>query len=177
MFFPWSEMRSLRYYKDDKCNLQTAYQLLKIGDVEGAAEQSKKNLEYCKSQPKIKPKTLARAYYNLGMSHFMRDEHDEALELFEQAYRLKSGSRIQETILECKRAKAEAAKMREYESRMALAETNKSASIAHPAAGKVEEAAEGTIGDRLRQLEDLRRQGLVSDEEYELKKKEILADL
>jgi len=124
MFFPWTETRELRYFKGKKCHLDTAYQLLRIDDVEGAAEQSADNLDFCLSQQKInpkkiKPKIVARAYYNLGMSYFMLDDFDKALEQLQQAYRLKPGRRIRETILECKRAKELAEEMRRYEIRTA----------------------------------------------------------
>ncbi len=177
MFFPWTETRSLRYFKGKKCDLEAAYQMLRIGDVEGAAEQSAKNLELCLSQSKVKPKTLARAYYNVGMSHFMRNKYDKALENLEKAYQLKSGSRITETILECKRAKKVAAEMRSYETRTAQAqrEDDDPSPFAGPSVPASEEPP--SIAERLQQLKELHQQGLLSQEEYEAKREEILKEL
>ncbi len=176
MFFPWTETRSLRYFKGKKCNLEAAYQKLRIGDVEGAAEQSAKNLEFCLSQSKIKPKTLSRAYYNVGMSHFMRNEYDKALENLEKAYQLKSGPRITETILECKRAKKVAADMRSYETRTAAKREDGDPS---PFAGSSTPASEenASIAERLEQLKELHEQGILTQDEYEAKRKKILEEL
>ena len=180
MFFPWIETQSLRFFKDDKCNLKNAYQLLKIGDIEGASIQSAKNLEECKSQPKVKSKLLAHAYYNLGMTHFLEGEHDEALKLFEEAYRLKSGSRIEETILECKRAQQEAENMRRFETRMELAagaERGPGALSKEPDSSGSQAADQDPVEERLRSLQSLLEKGLIDEEEYQTKREEILADL
>jgi len=85
MFLPWSEQRKLIFYDDDDCGLKRSSQLLKAQDVEGTFQASQQNLETCKNTPKVKDKVLGHAYYNMGMSHMMRDEYDQALEQFREA--------------------------------------------------------------------------------------------
>lgn len=179
MFFPWSEIKTLRYFKDKKCNLASAYQMLQIGDIDAAAEQSLANLEICKTTPKIKDKLLGKAYYNVGMSFFMQDKFDQALEYLNEAFRYRDGGRVQETIRECKKAKQEALGMRQYEERMEMvrAAPEGKSSFSGTDGGTKKTGAKKSIKERLEELAELHEQGLLSDEEYQAKKTQILAEL
>lgn len=105
LFLPWSEPTTLYYYDDKEHDLKLAYQQLSVGNLDQAYEQSKKNLAECKNDTKIKDKLLAHAYYNMGMSHMLRDEHDKALECFEEASKLRPGDIVTAAIYDCKKAK------------------------------------------------------------------------
>lgn len=180
MFFPWDERRNLYFFNDDECNLKAAFKLLKIDDVAGAAELSAENLEICKTAD-VKPKFLARAYYNLGMARLLQSRYDEALEYLEQAYRRDGGSIIADSIEEARRAQRLAAQMAELEDSAALGpEVAQARNQAQPTSG-ASEAAEGggasSLAARLEQLETLLDQGLISQKEYDEKRQEILGDI
>jgi tetratricopeptide (TPR) repeat protein len=171
MFFAWDERRQLYFFNDDECNLRAAFKLLQIDDVEGAAEVSAENLEVCKTAD-VKPKFFARAYYNLGMTRLLQSRYDEALGHLEQAYRLDGGSIIAESISETRRAKDLAAAMARVEDSAAVGPAIAQTSP-EPAAG----GGDGSVAARLQQLDSLLAQGLISDDEYEQKRKEILSEI
>lgn len=180
MFFPWDERRNLYFFNDDECNLRAAFKLLKIDDVAGAAELSAENLEMCKTA-EVKPKFLARAYYNLGMARLLQSRYDEALEYLEQAYRRDGGSIIADSIGEARRAQQLASQMAKLEDSAALGpEVAGAQDRAQPPSG-VSEAAEGggasSLAERLEQLDTLLDQGLISQKEYDEKRQEVLSDI
>jgi tetratricopeptide (TPR) repeat protein len=171
MFFAWDERRQLYFFNDDECNLRAAFKLLQIDDVEGAAEVSAENLEVCKTAD-VKPKFFARAYYNLGMARLLQSRYDEALGHLEQAYRLDGGSIIAESISETRRAKDLAAAMARVEDSAAVGPAVAQTSPEPAASG-----GDGSVAARLQQLDSLLAQGLISDDEYEQKRKEILSEI
>ena len=120
MFLPWSEQRKLIFYDDDDCGLKRASQLLKAQDVEGTFQASQQNLETCKNTPKVKDKVLGHAYYNMGMSHMMRDEYDQALEQFREAAQLRPGDIVNKAIAECQMAKELVLAMQQIDQRAAF---------------------------------------------------------
>ncbi len=179
MFFSWQEQRKLYFFNDDECDLRAAFKLLQINDLSGAERQSAENLETCKAAA-VKPKFLARAYYNLGMTKFLGAQYDEGLALLQQAYQMDGGSIIAESIGECRRAKelAEAMAKLEDSAEIGTAVATTGASpVAASSSGKASSpsaAGGGSVAERLRQLEDLRSKGLITETEYEAKRKEIL---
>ena len=120
MFLPWSEKTELVYYNDKDCGLKDAFDLLKNGDVGGATQLSEKNLQNCKSDPKIKDKVLGHAYYNVAMGHLIRDDHDKALESFREAARLRPGDIVAKAMGDCQKAKDMKLAMQQIEEKAAF---------------------------------------------------------
>jgi tetratricopeptide (TPR) repeat protein len=120
MFLPWSEKTNLIYYDNKEYGLKEAFELLKSGDAEGAFHRSQENLEKCKSDPQVKGKVLGHAYYNLGMSYMIRNEHDKALENFREAARLQPGDIVTKAMADCQRAKDLALEMQQVEDKAAV---------------------------------------------------------
>lgn len=114
MFFAWDERRELYFFNDDECDLRSAFKMLQIDDVEEAAELSERNLETCRSAS-VKPKFLARAYYNLGMARLLQSRYDDAIELLTEAFRRDGGDIVAESIAEARRAKSLAEDMARLE--------------------------------------------------------------
>lgn len=171
MFFPWKERRKLVFFDDGKCDLKTAFRMLQIGDLGTAEEQSRSNVATCQGSPDAKNKVKARAHYNLGMTLLLQENYDEALEQLETAFRLKPGKAMQQAIQECKRARRLSEEMSRYEvasGRGATTDTGEE---------EPQIAADDGIEGRLAKLKSLWERGLISDEEYEAKKTEILSDL
>ncbi len=105
MYFPWNENRTLYFFDDKDYNLKDAYKALKDGNIDRAFELSKQNLELCKKDNKAKDKQVSHANYNLGMCHLLRSEYTQAINYFNEAKELKSGSIVTDAIAECNRAK------------------------------------------------------------------------
>ena len=171
MLFAWDERRELYFFNDDECNLRAAFKLLQINDVEGAAEVSVENLKLCETAD-VKPKFFARAYYNLGMVRLLQSRYDEALENLQKAYRLDGGSIIAESIGEARRAQELATAMARVEESASL---GPAASQAPPQS--VTPVADSSPAARIQQLDSLLKQGLISPEEYQQKRKEILSEI
>ena len=120
MFFPWTEKTDLVYFNDKACGLKEAFQALKSGMTDLAYDRSMANLTTCEGLTKVKPKVLAHAYYNAGMSHMIRHEHDLALEAFYEAARLRPGTVVSDAIEDARRAQESAAAMQEMEEQTAV---------------------------------------------------------
>lgn len=174
LFFSWDEVRELYFFNDDECGLREAYKLLKIGDVAGARESSLWAVEQCR-QSAPKPKFLARAIYNLGMTHLLESQYEPALELLQEAYRLDGGSIIADSIQQCRRAQGLATAMARLEEHAELSLVAASAAAAPAAAGL--EPPPDSIEARLQRLEELHQKGLLSQAEYEEKRARVLEDL
>jgi len=193
MFFPWTERRELYFFNDKECGLKAAYGLMKIGEIDAAAKQSEENLEQCKTAD-VKPKFLARAYYNLGMTRFLQSRFEEALDLLKTAFGIDGGNIISESIAECRRAQSLAAEMAELDDggSFEVAAKESGGQDGGTASGTQDQGAKkmltakidgghsgagDTIAARLERLKALLDQGLISKEEYEAKRQEILKDL
>lgn len=194
MFFPWHERKELYFFNDDECDLRSAYELMEIGEIDSAAERSEENLEKCKTAD-VKRKFLARAYYNLGMTRFLQSRFDEALDLLKTAHGVKSGDIISESIAECRRAQRLSERMAELDEsggfelpsaggsggvRQASAgEPSREGRSRRRAAGGASGAGGGSasIKERLQKVESLHDQGLITDEEYQAKREEILEEI
>ncbi len=105
MFLPWSEPTTLYYYDNKEHDLKSAYQAMKAGKLDLAFDLSMKNLEGCKADAQIKEKLLSHAYYNVGMSYLLREEHDKAMEYFQQAAKLHPGDIVKSAMSKCAKAK------------------------------------------------------------------------
>jgi tetratricopeptide (TPR) repeat protein len=120
LYFPWSEMINLYYFDDKDGGLKQAFQALKAGDRDLAFNLSVQNLENCRNTADIKDKILAHAYYNLGMSYFIRGEYDKAIENFVEAQKLRPGEIVTKSISECKRAEALAIELQQVEDKASI---------------------------------------------------------
>lgn len=182
MFFPWPETRKLVFFNDKDCNLKTAFQLLRGGDVEGARRTSVDNLEMCRTASGVKPKTLAHAYYNVGMIDFIRRDYDDAQDNFRHAMSLKGGEIVSSAMADCHRAQQLATQMDQYEEdQSAVVAELSSAGSGGGVAAKDDHSSEtmgsSSTAERLRKLESLLKQGLITQQEYDQKRAAILADI
>lgn len=125
LFFPWSHETLLYYFDDKDGGLKQAYAALKAGDKELALNLSLQNLETCKKTDDIKPKILAHAYYNLGMSYMIKGEYDKAIENFSESQKLRPGTIVTEAIAKCNYSKNEAIELQKVDDK-AIIEAAKS---------------------------------------------------
>ena len=115
LFFPWSHETLLYYFDDKDGGLKQAYGALKAGDKDLAFNLSLQNLETCKKTNGIKPKILAHAYYNLGMSYMIKGEYDKAIENFNESQKLRPGTIVTEAIAKCNYSKNEAIELQKVD--------------------------------------------------------------
>ncbi len=192
MYFPWNETVELYYYDDKDCNMRAAFNMLKAGDKDAALKQSLENVDGCKSNPKAKPKHVGRAYYNAGMSYLVLADYDHALEMLHQAEKLYPYKIVTDALAQCNRAKGESSAMQEFEERMAVEASQVAQASAapppppqptQPAATPAPQprAAAGVPKappeQRLKQLQELYEKGLLTKDEFEKKRAEILKEL
>lgn len=118
-FFYWHERVELTYFDDVSCDLKSAYQLLAAGDIEGAYKKSIDNLENCK-QSDGKEKFLAHAYYNVGMSHFIKAKYDQAVSALLKSQSIKDNSSVKNAIIQCQKAKNLSLQRTKIEERAAI---------------------------------------------------------
>ena len=127
MFLPWSEQKEVVFYNDNKGGLKLAFQALKAGDLDQTFDLSQKNVDACKSIPKVSEKLMAHAYYNLGMSYFMRGDYDNALVNFRETAKRRPGDIVTEAIANCQKAIELAAAMKRIDQEAAFADEKKQA--------------------------------------------------
>jgi tetratricopeptide (TPR) repeat protein len=194
MFFPFGDTAAVVFYDDKDCNLKQSYELFRNGDRDGALRVAESNLEQCKSAHK-KDKSLARAYYDAGLLHCLRKDYDKAKELFTGAMEGKGAEVVGRTSEYCNRAREGEVALAAYRARLAQIpapapivagsgpgpKPTPEPSDAGPAA-KVDppptrKAQPASAAERLKKLDALYKQGLISKKEYDQKRAEILNDI
>ena len=181
MFFPWKETKTLKFYDSKDCNLKLAYNLVQAGNYAAALDQSQSNLVVCQGE---KPKVQARAYYNAGMSNFLLANHDAALGYFDQSLRIRPDEVTSQAMAECQKAKEAQMAMEKYEAQAdsqstAMGGSTGIAPVSLSTTPSSTPAAKGgtTVEERLEKLKSLFDKGLITEEEYNAKRAEILKDL
>lgn len=203
MFFPSGDRVELEFYDDKDCNLNQIYEMYKNGDAQGALRLMDTNLEQCKTG-KHKDKTLARAYYDDGLLHCLVNDYDKASMLFTNAMDSKGAEAVGQASAACQRARAGAADLKEYEERVAqiqapppinnrplpapppqapaaapiqAAMPAQSQLTTNPGSAPAPPTGAPSVESRLKSLDRLLKDGLITKPEYDKKKAEILKDL
>ncbi|MGB4415547.1 MAG: CsgG/HfaB family protein, partial [Paludibacter sp.] len=120
LFFSWTEPTVLYYFDDKDGGLKQAFQALKAGAIDQAYKLSIQNLETCKKTPNIKPKLLAHAYYNAGMSYMINNEYDKAVENFQESQLLRPGNIVANALSDCTKAKKLSTEMQKIDEKAAV---------------------------------------------------------
>ena len=104
LFFSSAERRSVWFYNNDKCGLESAYQALRADSLDRALELSIQNLEACRQDPRIKKRVLGNAYQNLGLTQTFTGHPEEALANLREAAALRPGRIVTEAIADAEKA-------------------------------------------------------------------------
>jgi tetratricopeptide (TPR) repeat protein len=181
---PWNEEKKLYFFNDKECNMALAYTLLKANDFNGVVRQSEENIESCKSWPKLKDSSMAHAYYNAGLAYLLVNDHEKALSYLSESEKLKGGQIVTDTIAEAVKSAQLEDQMRRVDARTERFEQESMGNANQPAAVQPPPippppapAAQGSVEERLKKLDSLFRQGLLTRQEYDAKKAEIMRDL
>jgi hypothetical protein len=181
---PWEEKKSLVFFSDTQCNLKAASVLLKSQDVDGALKQSEVNLAECKTDSKVKPNTLARAYYNLGVLQFIREDYEAAIANLTDAQKLDSGSAFVSALSDCRKAKDFAAQLATYNEdgatsnlSAAKSETIQKGSTPRNKQAQKAQSAGKSAEERLTKLDELQKKKLITQDEYNQRRKAIIDEI
>jgi Curli production assembly/transport component CsgG/Short C-terminal domain len=188
MFFPSREFKNVVFYDDKDCGLKEAYELTQRGDPAGGLKLSLSALDQCKAGAK-KDKSLARAYYNVGLGYCLQHDYSKAEENFAQSRQGKGAEAVANTSYFCNEAREGLVRVKAYLDRVAkvpdpspIAPT--AASNAQPpeppalqGAPANEKGGTPSAEERLKRLDTLYKKGLINKEEYSKKKAEILKEI
>jgi hypothetical protein len=171
LLFSWTETKQFVFFDDSQCSLQVAYDLMQKADYDGAAREAQASLETCKATPSVKPATMAHAYYNRAMTAYIADKFDSAVDDLRQAARFETTKVITDAIALCNLARIAS---------LGKPENKAGHGIAQPVSASSQERSTDkklTPEERLKRLDDLHKKKIISDEEYDRRRKEILAEL
>jgi hypothetical protein len=182
---PWNEEKKLYFFNDKECNMAVAYTLLKANDFNGVVRQSEENIESCKTWPKLKDNSMAHAYYNAGLAYLLVNDNEKALYYLNESAKLKGGQIVTDTIAEATKSAQLEAEMRRVDARTERFEQESMQNANQPPAAiqpppippPPAPAAQGSAEERLKKLDSLFRQGLLTRQEYDAKRAQILKDL
>lgn len=180
---PWAEQKQVYFFDDKDCNLNRAFAFLKAGDIPGTVRQSEENVETCKTWPKVKDTSQAHAYYNLGLGYMLVNEHAKALSSLGMAAKIKDSSIIAATLNEVMKSAKLAADFQQVAERTEKFEQTQAASKAGDqvqatsAGNSSAKAPAAPIEERLMKLDSLFKKGIITKEEYERKKADLLKEI
>ncbi|MBV9495223.1 MAG: hypothetical protein JOZ54_13325 [Acidobacteria bacterium] len=167
--FSWREQKKITFYNDRECGLNNAYTLLQTSDYDGATRAARSSVETCQSTS-AKPAARARAHYNLGMSLYLSGDYSGAMKSLAEASRQEPSKAISEAMAETNRAWSDTQAEQ-------IGKKSPPPRAPTPAAEPAKTPATQTTEDRLRALEDLHRKKLITDDEYEKKRRAILESM
>jgi len=191
MFVQWSEQKKLYFFNDKECNMNVAYTLLKANDFNGTVRQSEDNIAACKTWPTLKKDSLAHAYYNAGLAYLLINDNQHAMAYLTQSAQLKGGDIVTQTIAEATKSAELDAEMRQVADRtdrfeqdqansqaQAQADAQAQANAqAQAVAASQDNVAPGSPEDRLARLTALYKKGLITKQDYDIKKAAILKEM
>ena len=171
----WAEPQDLIFFDDKDCHMNVASDMVKAGDIQGAARQSESNVEACKATPDLDDKKLAHSYYNVGMVAFLEGRYNNALYMFEQAQKVKDIGITTDAMTLVKRAMQSYSELQAFVARRADA---LGAATSEARTGATDSApARLSPLERLKALDAAYKAGLLTKEEYDKKKAEILKEM
>jgi tetratricopeptide (TPR) repeat protein len=176
MLLSWDEPRKLIFYDDKDYGMKDAYKSLQIKDYPGALTKSQEALAKAKADSKVKPKYIGRTNYNVGMCFFILGDYTSALPYLQAARVTDPSHKIfAQAGDECDRALKLRLEMERVDSRSAQAgaapEPQRTTSASSTPTGTP------SIEDRLQRLDNLKKKGLLTPEEYQKRKDEIMKEL
>ncbi len=175
LFMPWNQTISFVFYNSKKCGMKEAYSFIKVKDYNSALEKSFKVLD-CLKNSAANTKYLSRGYYNIGVCYYLLGDYSKARDYFSKAYQIKDYSTYKAAIQKVNLTEQTEIAFSNY-----LKEESNTHKIVEEKQNtkpeKKEEVNEDDIVKKLKKLKTLYEQGLITEEEYKEKKKEILNSL
>lgn len=183
-YVDWREQRTVYFYNDKECNLIAAYAALKNHNYAEVVRQSEENVATCSSSSNVKQDKRANAFYNAGIAYLLINEHAKALSYLTQAAGLRDTAITREAIAEASRSAGLAAasqrvveQTERFEQALSAGRSVSNQGVQQVPGKAPAGKATADLEDRLRKLEGLFKQGVITKEEYEAKKTELLKEL
>lgn len=182
MLLSWTEPRKLVFFDDKDYGMKEAYQALKLSDPDRALARSRDALDKVKADPQAKPKYMGRVNYNQGICLFILGFVDEAVPYLQAAREVDPESTVyKDSLQDCQRAIQLREEHRQVDQRTVeqrRIELKPEAAPAAPAPTEAPATAKAASPEaRLERLLQLRKKGLIDEEEFKRKKGEILKEM
>lgn len=163
---PWDEVLRVTYFDDDAYQMDRAAARFKAGDARGGHDLAQRGEAEAQADRGGKAKYRERAIYNLGVARMVLGDFEGALPKLQAARDLnRDASIFRDTLQACQRALDLKAAMEAY--------GRTAPGPSAPAAGPARKDPE----QRLLELERLLKKGLISDQDYQRRKDEILREI
>jgi len=112
---PWTETVQAPFRKDGELpELESGVNKAKIGDMQGAADTFAAAAKSAEMNPKVKPKTIAMAYWNMGLAYQYSDQFDKAITAFKKSCVLDPSDECTQEIKNCEKLRQEKRKLDEH---------------------------------------------------------------
>lgn len=166
MLLPSTETQKRVFFDDKDLGLRDAYERLQQKDIPGALAKAKESL--AKAKTGAKSRSVIHANYNLGLCHYILGEYASAMPFLTTAREMDSDNKVyRQAADECEQALRRSKEMAQVATRRA----------APPMVSPEPSATKGTIEERLERLDALRKKGLITQEDFDKRKTEILGEL
>lgn len=111
---PWTEIVQAPFRKDgDLPSLEAGVNQAKIGDMQGAAETFRASAKSAEMNPKVSPKIIAMAYWNMGLAYQYSDDFDKGIAAFKKSCALDPSDECTQAIINCENRRKEKKKLDE----------------------------------------------------------------
>ncbi|MFY9727758.1 MAG: tetratricopeptide repeat protein, partial [Bryobacteraceae bacterium] len=97
LYEPWIDTEEMQFMDDKDCNLRTEFELFKAADYKGLLQAALANSASCHSNPK----TVAAAWYNLGIAYMVMQNYDGALAAFAKTGKLAGSRMVTDAAAQC----------------------------------------------------------------------------
>ncbi len=180
LYLPWEQTISFVFYDSKKCGMKEAYSYMKIKNYQKALEKSLNVLE-CLKNSGANAKYLSRGYYNVGVCYFFKGDYQKARDYFNKAYQIKSYSTYKEAINKVNITEStEIAFLQYLKEEHQIDSNTQTSTVQNQSQSNTQQnqtQSDDDIVEKLRKLKKLYEEGLITEEEYKQKKKEILNNL
>ncbi len=102
LYEPWIETEEVSFMDDKDCNLRAEFDLFKAADYQGLLQAAVANAASCQANPK----TVAAAWYNLGIAYMVMQNYNRALAAFDKTGKLRDGRLVTDAVAECQTDKS-----------------------------------------------------------------------
>lgn len=171
MLLSWTEPKKLIFYDDQEFGMKEAYKRLKAKDYPGALGKAQESVKLAQQDPQKRPKFLGRTAYNLGIAHFILGDYEAAQPYLKQAREIDVENGIyRQALEECDHA---IQLMRS----MSQAADPGAAALAPKAEAPKAEGGKPSLEDRLERLDRLKQKNLITPEEYQKRREELLKEI
>lgn len=102
LYEPWIDTEEVQFMDDKDCNLRAEFDLFKAADYKGLLQAARANSESCRANPK----TVAAAWYNLGIAYMVTQNYSGALAAFAKTGKLRDSRMVTEAMTQCQANKS-----------------------------------------------------------------------